>query len=105
MVPPSLRATVPPGHLEHFVRDTMQEALDLSAIHSRGIYSSRQLDRACQEAITGRRAAEHRSRGISPRETGARRANRWALSEPALCCSSFPLWPRWTGLAMLFLQM
>jgi transposase len=67
---------VPPGHLVHFVRDTVREALDLSAIigvykseqgqppyhpgmlvalllygYSRGIYSSRQLARACEERV------------------------------------------------------
>ncbi len=67
---------VPPGHLAHFVRDTVREALDLSAIagvykaeqgpppyhpgmlvalllygYSRGIYSSRQLARACEERV------------------------------------------------------
>jgi transposase len=67
---------VPPGHLAHFVRDTVREALDLSAItgvykgkqgqppyhpgmlvalllygYSRGLYSSRQLARACEERV------------------------------------------------------
>src|SRR3954451_1194360 len=83
LLPPSLHDYVPPGHLAHFVRDTVREALDLSAImgsyieergqppyhpgmmvalllygYSRGIYSSRQLARACEErgdmmAVTG----------------------------------------------------
>ena len=30
--PPSVHEFVPPGHLAHFVRDTVREALDLSAI-------------------------------------------------------------------------
>ena len=76
MLPPSLHDYVPPGHLAHFVRDTVREALDLSAImdcyteprgqppyhpamlvalllygYSRGIYSSRQLARACEERV------------------------------------------------------
>ena len=75
LLPASVHQFVPPGHLAHFVRDTGREALDLSAIigvyksaqgqppdhpgmlvalllygYSRGIYSSRQLARACEEA-------------------------------------------------------
>jgi transposase len=76
VLPPSLHDFVPPGHTAHFVRDTVREALDLSAIlgsyeeergqppyhpamlvalllygHSRGLYSSRQLARACEERV------------------------------------------------------
>jgi Transposase and inactivated derivatives len=76
LLPPSVHQFVPPGHLAHFVRDTVREALDLSAItglytaaqgqppyhpgmltalllygYSRGIYSSRQLARACEERV------------------------------------------------------
>jgi len=76
LLPSSLHQFVPPGHLAHFVRDTVREALDLSAItgvykaeqgqppyhpgmlvalllygYSRGIYSSRQLARACEERV------------------------------------------------------
>jgi transposase len=76
LLPPSVHEFVPPGHLAHFVRDTAREALDLSAIldsyteergfppyHpgmmvalllygcSRGLYSSRQLARACEERV------------------------------------------------------
>ena len=32
LLPPSAHELVPPGHLAHFVRDTVREALDLSAI-------------------------------------------------------------------------
>ena len=32
LLPPSLHEFVPLGHLAHFVRDTVREALDLSAI-------------------------------------------------------------------------
>jgi transposase len=83
LLPRSVHEFVPPGHLAHFVRDTVREALDLSAIlstyteqrgqppyhpgmlvalllygYSRGVYSSRQLARACEErldvmAVTG----------------------------------------------------
>jgi transposase len=83
LLPPSVDEFVPAGHLAHFVRDTVREALDLSAIlqaygeergqppyhpgmlvalllygYSRGLYSSRQLARACEErldvmAVTG----------------------------------------------------
>ena len=76
LLPPSVHHFVPPGHLAHFVRDTVREGLDLSAItgvykaaqgqppyhpgmlvalllygYSRGIYSSRQLARACEERV------------------------------------------------------
>jgi len=76
LLPPSVHEFVPPGHLAHFVRDTVREALDLAAIldsyteergfppyhpgmmvalllygYSRGIYSSRQLARACEERV------------------------------------------------------
>lgn len=76
LLPASLHQFVPPGHLAHFVRDTVREALDLSAItgvskaeqgqppyhpgrlvalllygYSRGIYSSRQLARACEGRV------------------------------------------------------
>ena len=76
LLPPSVHEFVPPGHLAHFVRDTVREGLDLSAIldsyteergfppynpgmmvalllygYSRGVYSSRQLARACEERV------------------------------------------------------
>lgn len=76
LLPPSVHEFVPPGHPAHFVRDTVREALDLSAItgvykgeqgqppyhpgmlvalllygYSRGVYSSRQLARACEERV------------------------------------------------------
>jgi len=76
LLPPSVHEFVPPDHLAHFVRDTVREALDLSTIlntyteergfppyhpgmmvalllygYSRGIYSSRQLARACEERV------------------------------------------------------
>ncbi len=76
LLPPSVQQFVPPGHLAHFVRDMVREGLDLSAItgvytaaqgqppyhpgmltalllygYSRGIYSSRQLARACEERV------------------------------------------------------
>lgn len=76
LLPASLHQFVPPGHLAHFVRDTVREALDLSAImgvykseqgqppyhpgmlvalllygYSRGIYSTRHLARACEERV------------------------------------------------------
>ena len=98
---PSLHEFVPAGHMAHFVRDTVREALDLSAIldsyteergyppyhpgmmvalllygYSRGLYSSRQLARACEErvdvmAVTGlnrpdfRTIAEFRKRHLA----------------------------------------
>lgn len=76
LLPASVHEFVPSGHLAHFVRDTVREALDLSAItglykgergqppyhpgmlvalllygYSRGVYSSRQLARACEERV------------------------------------------------------
>lgn len=76
LLPPSVHEFVPAGHFAHFVRDLVRETLDLSAImvayaeergqppyhpgmlvalllygYSRGIYSSRQLARACEERV------------------------------------------------------
>jgi transposase len=76
LLPPLVHEFVPSDHLAHFVRDTGREALDLSAVldtdtqergfppyhpgmmvalllygYSRGIYSSRQLARACEERV------------------------------------------------------
>ncbi len=76
VLPPSLHDFVPAGHLAHFVRDTVREGLDLSAImatyeeergqppyhpammtalllygYSRGVYSSRRLAQACEERV------------------------------------------------------
>src|SRR5487761_2162989 len=76
LLPPSVHEFVPAGHLAHFVRDTVREALDLGAIlgsydeergyppyhpgmmvalllygYSRGVYSSRRLAQACEERV------------------------------------------------------
>jgi transposase len=76
LLPPSVHEFVPAGHVAHFIRDTVRETLDLSAIlsrydeergyppyhpgmmvalllygYSRGVYSSRQLARACEERV------------------------------------------------------
>jgi len=76
LLPASVHDFVPSGHLAHFVRDTVREALDLSAIvgayeeergqppyhpammvalllygYSRGVYSSRRLAQACEERV------------------------------------------------------
>jgi len=89
LFPPSVRDLVPPGHLAHFVRDLVREDLDLSAIldtyseergfpphhpgmmtalllygYSQGVYSSRRLEKACQErvdfmAVTGMGKPDH----------------------------------------------
>ena len=89
LFPPSIRDFVPQGHLAHFVRDVVRDDLDLSAIfaryterrgqppyhpalmtslllyaYSRGIYSSRRIERACQErvdfmALTGGEKPDH----------------------------------------------
>lgn len=77
LLPPSLQEFVPAGHPAHLVRDLVREELDLSAILSsyhelrgdppyhpamavallllyacrRGLYSSRQITRACEERL------------------------------------------------------
>jgi transposase len=76
LLPPSVHELVPAGHLAHFVRDTVREQLDLSAIlgsyveergyppyhpammvalllygYSRGVYSSRRLAQGCEERV------------------------------------------------------
>ena len=76
MFPPSVLDFVPEGHLAHFVRETTQDSLDLSAIlsvyseergyppyhpvmmtalllyaYTQGIYSSRRISKACQERV------------------------------------------------------
>jgi transposase len=76
LLPPSVKDFVPEGHLAHFVRETVCELLDLSAIEERyeeargyppydpammtalllyayatGIYSSRRIARACEERV------------------------------------------------------
>jgi len=76
MFPPSVEDFVPKGHLAHFVRNTVSEALDLSAIldcyseergyppyhpammtalllyaYCQGIYSSRRIAKACRERV------------------------------------------------------
>ena len=76
LLPPSVHELVPAGHVAHFVRDTVREDLDLSAIfsayteargyppyhptmmvalllyaYSRGVYSSRKIEQACEERV------------------------------------------------------
>jgi transposase len=76
LLPPSVQDLVPAGHMAHFVRDTVCAGLDLSAIlagygeergyppyhpgmmvalllyaYSRGVYSSRQIARGCEERL------------------------------------------------------
>ena len=77
LLPPSVKDFVPAGHLAHFVRDTVREQLDLSQIiapyeqeergyppyhpvmmtalllyaYCQGIYSSRRIERACEERV------------------------------------------------------
>jgi transposase len=100
LFPPSIKDFVPAGHMAHFVRDLVRNDLDLSAIHaryterrgqppyhpalmtslllysySRGIYSSRRIERACEErvdfmALTGGEKPDHSTiccRGFSCR--------------------------------------
>ena len=72
LLPPSVQELVPPGHVAHFVRDTVRDCLDLSAVfaqyeeergkppfhptmmtslllyaYTQGIYSSRGIAKAC----------------------------------------------------------
>ena len=91
LLPPSAQELVPPGHLAHFVRDTVREALDLSALlaaydeergyppyhpgmmaalllyaYCRGVYSSRRIAAACEErvdfmAVTGLQRPDFRT--------------------------------------------
>jgi len=89
LFPPSVRDYVPRDHLAHFVRDLVRDELDLSALlaryterrgyppyhpalmtslllyaYSRGVYSSRRIERACEErvdfmALTGGEKPDH----------------------------------------------
>jgi transposase len=91
ILPPSLSDFVPAGHVAHFIRDTVRNDLDLSAIldcyeeergfppfhpammvalllygYSRGLYSSRRLAQACEErldfmAVTAMNKPDHRT--------------------------------------------
>lgn len=91
LFPPTVRDFVPPGHLAHFVRETVRESLDLSAIvgayteergyppyhpvmmtalllysYCQGIYSSRRIAKSCGErvdfmAITGMQQPDFRT--------------------------------------------
>jgi transposase len=76
LLPPSVHELVPPGHVAHFVRDTVREELDLGPIlsayeeergyppyhpvmmvalllyaYSRGVYSSRKIAQGCEERV------------------------------------------------------
>ena len=76
LLPPSVHEFVPEGHMAHFVRETVSEHLDLSAImaeygeergyppyhpammaalllyaYSQGVYSSRRIARGCEERV------------------------------------------------------
>jgi transposase len=89
MFPPTVRDFVPEGHVAHLLRDLVREELDLSEVegeygeergqppyapglmvalllyaYSRGVYSSRAIERACEErvdfmAVTGRSKPDH----------------------------------------------
>lgn len=91
LFPPSVLDLVPPGHVAHFVRDTVVDDLDLSAIveayteergyppyhpvmmtalllysYCQGVYSSRRIARACEErvdvmAVTGMQRPDFRT--------------------------------------------
>jgi transposase len=76
LLPPSVQELVPEGHLAHFIRDTVRDSLDLSAIlktyteergfppyhpvmmtalllyaYCHGIYASRRIAKACEERV------------------------------------------------------
>jgi transposase len=76
LLPPSVMELVPEGHLAHFLRETVRESLDLSAVlesydeergkppyhpvmmtavllyaYCQGIYSSRRIAKACEERV------------------------------------------------------
>ena len=76
LFPPSVKDLVPPEHLSHFVRDLVREELDLTSIlesysagrgyppyhpammtalllysYSSGVYSSRRIERSCEERV------------------------------------------------------
>jgi transposase len=91
LLPPSVMEFVPKRHVAHFVRNLVRDDLDLSAIlaaygeergyppyhpvmmtalllygYSRGVYSSRRLERACEErldflAVTAMNRPDHRT--------------------------------------------
>ncbi|HSD30778.1 MAG TPA: IS1182 family transposase [Gemmatimonadales bacterium] len=91
LFPPSVLDLVPPGHVAHFIRDTVVEDLDLTEIlaayteergyppyhpvmmtalllysYSQGLYSSRRMARACEErvdvmAVTGMQRPDFRT--------------------------------------------
>src|SRR5207237_4316641 len=91
LLPPSIQDLVPAGHVAHFVRDTVRDALDLSGIvaaydedrgyppyhpgmmtalllygYSQGVYSSRRIARGCEErldfaAVTGMQRPDFRT--------------------------------------------
>jgi len=97
--PPSVKDYVPPEHLVHILRDLVREELDLSTIfakytesrgqppyhparmtalllyaYSRGVYSSRRIERACEERCSGRsrrRGASASSYGEASRTSAA----------------------------------
>ena len=91
LLPPSIQDLVPPGHLSHFVRETVRDGLDLSRImasygeergyppyhpgmmvalllyaYSQGVYSSRRIAKGCEErldfaAVTGMQRPDFRT--------------------------------------------
>jgi len=129
LLPPSVQELLPSGHLAHFVRDTVREALDLSAIlagydeergyppyrpgmmvalllyaYCSGVYSSRQIARGREErvdfmAVTGLQRPDFRT------IAGFRRRHLAALVDlcwwtcSVRCCGSAAQ-RAWSGSAM-----
>ena len=76
LLPPSVHEFVPPGHLAHFVRDTVRETLDLSAIldsytEERGFppYHPGMMSPSCSTAMPG--ASTPRANSPAPVRSGS----------------------------------
>ena len=126
LLPPSLHGFMPPGHMAHFVRNTAREALDLSAVldtyteergcppyhpgmmvalllygYSRGLYSSCQLARACEERVDVMAVTGLASAPLPP----SARATSWRCRTCSCRCCVYvepPVWsssPTWRWMA------
>src|SRR3954447_1729231 len=89
LLPPSVHEFVPAGHLAHFVRDTVREALDLSAI-----LDSYTEERGQRPALPARTRRALRIVSRSTQVAGAVASGR--RSAPVLP-SPPPIGPAWAG--------